>query len=444
MIDLIALSAAKKHADLLAMGLTSVSVDNTNKSITFTLTADGSQRTIYFDQPSDGISIVGIEIKNGHLICLMSDGSEIDAGVLPSGGSGGSVPKPLTYDYMPEGYPSKSIQTVTLMEEQEVAFSDMDGVMAAILPVGELQDGQQLTVIWDNVSYSTTVTIFNGSFPVFGNLGLAEFGPDTGEPFIYLDQGTGSELWGTTDPAQSHTIKVLSSVTIHETMSEAFIPKSAFIKAEWESIANRPFYIRSIDTDIVAENINATINVGNNIIDLLQTAPDFNDGLYYNVEGVISFHNIDAGIPYELTISGYYKANKGSYIYLGSVYDGACRSDLGVEYYGGNANRYSAGKLYVSGGHSCKYTISANFTVISELKQLPDDYIPDTIQRVGNGVAIPSSTIAEVGQTIVVKEVNEEGKPISWEMADLPSAVTDDHINSLIDAKLGVIENGSY
>lgn len=27
---------------------------------------------------------------------------------------------------------------------------------------------------------------------------------------------------------------------------------------------------------------------------------------------------------------------------------------------------------------------------------------------------------------------------------DIPSAVTDDHINSLIDIKLGVIENGSY
>lgn len=27
---------------------------------------------------------------------------------------------------------------------------------------------------------------------------------------------------------------------------------------------------------------------------------------------------------------------------------------------------------------------------------------------------------------------------------EIPSAVTDDHINSLIDAKLGVIENGSY
>ena len=27
---------------------------------------------------------------------------------------------------------------------------------------------------------------------------------------------------------------------------------------------------------------------------------------------------------------------------------------------------------------------------------------------------------------------------------NIPSAVTDDHINSLIDTKLGVIENGSY
>ena len=46
------------------------------------------------------------------------------------GGGGGSVPKPLTYDYMPEGYPTKTVQTTTLMEEQEVAFSTKgDGSM---------------------------------------------------------------------------------------------------------------------------------------------------------------------------------------------------------------------------------------------------------------------------------------------------------------------------
>ena len=46
---------------------------------------------------------------------------------LCGGGGGGSVPKPLTYDYMPEGYPTKAMGTVTVMEEQEVAFYDDKG-----------------------------------------------------------------------------------------------------------------------------------------------------------------------------------------------------------------------------------------------------------------------------------------------------------------------------
>ena len=48
-----------------------------------------------------------------------------------------------------------------------------------------------------------------------------------------------------------------------------------------------------------------------------------------------------------------------------------------------------------------------------------------------------------VGQIIKVKAVDENGKPTEWEAVDIPSAVTDDHINSLIDAKLGAIKNGS-
>ena len=48
-----------------------------------------------------------------------------------------------------------------------------------------------------------------------------------------------------------------------------------------------------------------------------------------------------------------------------------------------------------------------------------------------------------VGQIIKVKAVDESGKPTEWEAADIPRAVTDEHINSLIDAKLGAIKNGS-
>ena len=94
--------------------------------------------------------------------------------------------------------------------------------------------------------------------------------------------------------------------------------------------------------------------------------------------------------------------------------------------------------------------------------QLSERFIPDTIARsnwVSNvqrkaeeayGLAWQNSDNMrryfvrtpgqiEVGQTIRLKSV-EEDRTV-WEAVDLP---TDEHINSLIDTKLGVIENGAY
>ena len=42
----------------------------------------------------------------------LGDGLTVDPvtrTVSGGGGGGGSVPKPLTFDYMPEGYPTKSV-----------------------------------------------------------------------------------------------------------------------------------------------------------------------------------------------------------------------------------------------------------------------------------------------------------------------------------------------
>ena len=72
------------------------------------------------------------------------------------GGGGGSVPKPLTYDYMPEGYPTKSVQTTTLMEEQALAFAQ-DGnagpYIANLTNALEIVEGQTYTVNWDGTDY---------------------------------------------------------------------------------------------------------------------------------------------------------------------------------------------------------------------------------------------------------------------------------------------------
>ena len=81
-MDVISYSMAKKYSNMVALGLASATVDDVNKSITFTLAADGSQHTIHFNQPSDGhdgISVTGISDKgNGVFTLLFSDGSESD------------------------------------------------------------------------------------------------------------------------------------------------------------------------------------------------------------------------------------------------------------------------------------------------------------------------------------------------------------------------------
>lgn len=134
-----------------------------------------------------------------------------------------TVPKPLTYDYMPEGYPSKSVGTVTLMEEQEVAFSNMmGGTFGATSPVIlDVKSGDKLTVVWDGVSYDTVVTMAQGQYLAFGNLGET-----TDYPFVYLDQGDGYPIWGTVDTSTSHTIKVTTIGTVYQTIDVNMLPKA--------------------------------------------------------------------------------------------------------------------------------------------------------------------------------------------------------------------------
>lgn len=138
------------------------------------------------------------------------------------GGGGGSVPKPLTYDYMPEGYPTKTMGTVTVMEEQEVAFSDIgDGMYGAILTGAfDLVEGQTYTVNWDGTEYSCVASSVEGSL-VIGNLFFAGIGEDSGEPFVY---NANNKMFGTLDTAPSHTIGVRTTREVVTPMAEEFLP----------------------------------------------------------------------------------------------------------------------------------------------------------------------------------------------------------------------------
>jgi hypothetical protein len=46
------------------------------------------------------------------------------------------------------------------------------------------------------------------------------------------------------------------------------------------------------------------------------------------------------------------------------------------------------------------------------IKTLDEKYIPDSVAK---------ASIAQVGQAIVVKSIDENGKPIEWECVDMPS-----------------------
>lgn len=144
------------------------------------------------------------------------------------GGGGGSVPKPLTYDYMPDGYPKKSVQTITLMEEQELAFALTNGGIygAPLTNALEIVEGQTYTVKWDGTEYECVCYTLS-SMHVLGNLSIAGAGDDTGEPFIYANNPDMGSGFNTFDTSASHTISVKKIVKTVTPMAEEFIPVTA-------------------------------------------------------------------------------------------------------------------------------------------------------------------------------------------------------------------------
>ena len=150
------------------------------------------------------------------------DGSEALAVEIPS------VTKPLTYDYMPEGYPTKTMGTVALLEEQELAFkaSPAGAYTSAISRHSpEIVVGQTYTVKWDGAEYECVGFKFDVNTSAIGNPSILGKGDDTGEPFLYtynIRRGRG--VFGTHDTSASHTISVKTTAEVITPMVEEFLP----------------------------------------------------------------------------------------------------------------------------------------------------------------------------------------------------------------------------
>ena len=149
-----------------------------------------------------------------------------------------SVPKPLAYDYMPEGYPRKTMGTVTLLEEQELEFTtENDTLYTAVLTYGfKIVKGKTYTVNWDGAEYECVGSIFNRRILFLGNLSIIGEGDDTGEPFLYSSFSPTRSEFDTLDTSPTHTISIKTIGEIATPMAEEFLPESLATNSDVEVV----------------------------------------------------------------------------------------------------------------------------------------------------------------------------------------------------------------
>ena len=148
---------SKKLDNAILSGVVSHSVDNVNKTITFTFN-DGTSSTIQFNNPSNGVDGVGIAAMhkdtNNHLIVSLTDGSNIDVGELPVGNATGII---------------KEITNITyLYSKLTFTFSDGTNRIVSVNP--------KLTELSDVTITSPTsgqVLVYNGATNKFINSSIS-------------------------------------------------------------------------------------------------------------------------------------------------------------------------------------------------------------------------------------------------------------------------------
>ncbi len=307
---------------------------------------------------------------------------------------GGSVPKPLTYDYMPEGYPSKVMGAVAVMAEQALEFASEEGTYVAHPNEAfEIIEGQTYIVTWDGADYECVCSIYFSTILALGNKSIYGAGDDTGEPFLYISTGT----FATHETAASHTISIKRADETVTPIDEEYLPESAFTNAEWSKISNKivDYKQQSLSLSTSGEQI-AIIAGSSTSENRINNKLKFEDGMVYKINGSITIHSpsTTGGNKYTLYVNGNYTCSSGL-VKFGSFYESHYKKDIVLGLYSSSSSDNSSyGYLYASSSLSVGtiYTFDINITVTEEAKPLPDICIGENIQRVGDNVVIPSST----------------------------------------------------
>lgn len=140
-------------------------------------------------------------------------------------GGGGSLPKPIPYEYMPEGYPRSEFGTVPALEEQTISgFVENYGLYEAPITFNEIEVGRTYTVVFDGASYECVGSAFDGDRYI-GNRGFVDGATESAsEPFVILYAPDGTNLILCATSEESHTIAIYTTGEIIEPVAYKFMP----------------------------------------------------------------------------------------------------------------------------------------------------------------------------------------------------------------------------
>ena len=400
-------------------------------------------------------------------------------------------------------YTGDPVETV-LVEESTVAFSDHRGIYTAEFPsTFEATVGETYKVSWDGTIYECTCVSVE-VISVIGNLSIVDAGSDTGEPFVMGINNKIGILIYTADTSASHTFSISGIVPEVVKIDEKYFPENIATKSEVEVVQaaahnaqttanNAQTTANNAQTavDNAQTTINNMYNMANSNKEVLYSAFGsavtfmfdkqtsgrdtfkFNAFNYYKIsdfnpapEDVISFKGTrESGDELSKIMIGNNCVEYGFFIVVASA--GACSipitetatgkftapsAGLYAKYTVNNSRhtagtgeftlRGSTGSLSITGlllksstGDSTK-----KFRITVDDSGAPTVTNESDSTNIWKPINLPTVTASDAGKFLRVSDTGEWVK----EEVNIPSTVTDDHINSLIDSKLGVIENGTY
>ena len=131
-------------------------------------------------------------------------------------------------------YETDPVET-EIIPQTTVTFSETSGFMSAAFPENfDLVDGQTYTISWDGIDYICTGILFNGVVPILGNLAFMGVGENTGEPFVFVNQG--QWLVASTESATEHAIGIKTVTAQVVTINEKYLPDNLATKSDVEVV----------------------------------------------------------------------------------------------------------------------------------------------------------------------------------------------------------------